>query len=135
MHRVNAFRWQGLLAMDLNSLVMDLNSVEDSAIVRMTAGVALIAICLAIGFRSALSISLGKIAATLTRGVPVVEKVDDIVDDLDQLRVSQRAFLCTGEDRFAQGVIESATGLIENIGVLKQLTAPSSALARQIAHV
>jgi CHASE3 domain sensor protein len=114
---------------------MDLNSVEDSAIVRMAAGVALIAICLAIGFRSALSLSLGKVATSLTRGVTVVEKVDDIVDDLDRLRVSQRAFLCTGEDRFAQGVIESATELIENVGDLKQLTAPSSALARQIAHV
>ncbi len=114
---------------------MDLTSIEDSISVRMAAGVAVTAICLAIGFRSALSLSLGKFVTSLTRGVAVVEKVDDIVDDLDRLRVSQRAFLYTGEDRFAQGVIESATRLIENVGVLKQLTAPSSALARQIAHV
>ena len=114
---------------------MDLTSIEDSMSVRIAAGVAVTAICLAIGFRSALSLSLGKIVISLTRGVTVVEKVDDIVDDLDRLRVSQRAFLYTGEDRFAQGVIESATGLIENVSALKQLTAPSSALARQIARV
>ena len=114
---------------------MDLNSVEDSVIVRMAAGVAMIAICLAIGFRSALRLSLGEIVISLTRGVTVVEKVDDIVDDLDRLQVSQRAFLSTGEDRFSQGVIESATGLIENIGVLEQLTVPGSALGRQIARV
>jgi CHASE3 domain sensor protein len=116
-------------------MVMDLNSVEDSTILRMAAGVAVIAICLTIGFRSALSLSLGKVVISVTRGVTVVEKVDDIVDDLDRLRVSQRAFLSTGEDRFAQGVIESVTELIENVGVLKQLTAPGSALARQITRV
>jgi CHASE3 domain sensor protein len=128
MHPVNASDGK-------DSLVMDLNSVENSMIVRMAAGAAAIAICLAIGFRSALSLSLGKIVTSLTRGITVVEKVDDIVNDLDRLRVSQRAFLDTGEDPFAQGVIESATGLIENVAVLKQLTAPSAALARQIARV
>jgi CHASE3 domain sensor protein len=90
---------------------------------------------MAIGFRFALSTSLHKISASLTRGITVVEQVDDILNELDQLRVSQQAFLDTGEDRFSQGVVESATGLMAHVGALKQLTTPTPALARQIMRV
>lgn len=101
----------------------------------MASCVALVAICLAIGFRFALSRSLGKIDASLTRGVTVVEHVDSILDDLERLSLSQRAFLHTGEDRFSEGVIESATGLIQHVDALKQLPGQSAALKHQIAQM
>ena len=114
---------------------MDLDSLEDSIVVKMAAGIAVIAICLAIGFRCALSRSLGKIDLSLTRGVTVVEHVDDILDDLDRLELSQRAFLHTGEDRFSEGVVESATDLLQHVDLLKQLPGQSAALSQQIAQM
>ncbi len=114
---------------------MDLDSAEDSTIVTMASGLAVIAICLAIGFRSALDRSLSKLSPSLERGFAVVEQADDILSDLDRLRISQRAFLFTDEDRFSQNVIDSATGLIEHVDALKQFPAPSPALRRQIARL
>ncbi|MGO9057320.1 MAG: CHASE3 domain-containing protein [Candidatus Binataceae bacterium] len=114
---------------------MDLDSGEDSKIVRIASGLAVITICLAIGFRSALNRSLSKLGPSLKWGFAVVEQADDILDDLDRLRISQRAFLFTGEDRFSQSVIESATGLIEHVDALKDFPAQSPALRHQIMRL
>ena len=89
---------------------MDPYSAEDSWTIRGL-GLALVVICLAIGFHYALNRTLTKVNDSVTGGFLVVEHVDAIVDDLDRLTLNQRAFLGTGDERFSQDVVESVMGI------------------------
>jgi CHASE3 domain sensor protein len=99
---------------------MDPYSAEDSWTIRGL-GLALVVICLAIGFHYALNRTLSKVNASVTGGFLVVEHVDAIVDDLDRLTLNQRAFLGTGDERFSQDVVESVMGIERHLDSLNQL--------------
>src|SRR5260370_24051206 len=118
---------------------MDLNSAEDSGIVRIGFALALVVICLGIGFHYALNRSLTKVNNSLTGGFLVLEHVDSILDDLDRLSFTQRAFLSTGDERFSQDVVESVMGIERHMDSLQQIArkgarlhAPVDNLARAI---
>jgi CHASE3 domain sensor protein len=118
---------------------MDLSTAEDSAIVRIGFGLALVVICLAIGFRFALNRSLTKVSNSLIGGFLILDHVDNILDDLDRLSLNQRAFLSTGDERFSQDVVESVMGIERQIDSLQQIArkgarlhAPVNQLARAI---
>ncbi len=84
-------------------------------------GLALVLICLAIGFHYAINRTLTKVNDSLTGGFLVVEHVDAIVDDLDRLTLNQRAFLGTGDERFSQDVVESAMGIERQSGLTESV--------------
>ena len=114
---------------------MDLNSAEDSNLVKAAAASAVVIICLAIGFGFALNRTLGLVGRSLTRGFIVVEHVDDLVDELDRLNVDQRALLATGGDRYSEGVAESVTGMLSHVSALQGLHFHDQALNLQIVRV
>lgn len=100
---------------------MDPYSAEDSWIIKAGCALALIAICLAIGFHYALNRSLTKVNDFVTGGFVIVDHIDAIVDDLDRLSLNQRAFLGTGDERFSQDVVESVMGIERHMDSLEQL--------------
>jgi CHASE3 domain sensor protein len=114
---------------------MDFDSLEDSAIVKAVAVLVAVSICVAICLRYALNHSLGAVNISMRRGFIVVEHVDRIVDALDQLKVSQRALLSIGGDRFSEGVAENVTGMLAEVDTLRQLKTRDPLLKRQIARV
>jgi len=113
---------------------MDL-SIEDSKAVRSGAGLAVLVICLAIAFRCAIDCSLAMMNNSLTGTLLVVGYADDILDDMDRLRVDQRAFLSTGNDCFSDGIYESATSMLVDLDALEKLRLQSRALRGQILRV
>jgi CHASE3 domain sensor protein len=114
---------------------MDLSSVEDSATVKAAAGLVLALICLGLCFRFVLHRSVGAIDKSVTGGFVVIEHVDDIVDDLDQLRINQRAFISTGGESFSDGVAENISGIIADMNALEQLRLNDQLMQRQIGQV
>jgi CHASE3 domain sensor protein len=100
---------------------MDPFSAEDSWIIKAGCALALVTICLALGFHYAFNRTLSTVDASVTGGFLVVDHVDAIVDDLDRLTLNQRAFLGTGDERFSQDVVESVMGIERNLDSLAQL--------------
>ena|SRR5271166_5908453 len=98
---------------------MDLNSAEDSKLVRMMFGLTVVVICLGIGFHHALKRTLAQVSDSLVGGLVVVDHVDTIVNQLDRLTTDQRAFLSTGDDRFSEIVVESIMGIDRNLESLE----------------
>jgi CHASE3 domain sensor protein len=114
---------------------MDFASVEDSTLVKLAAGLVLVLICLGLCFRFVLHRSVGAIDRSVTGGFVVIEHVDDIVDDLDQLRINQRALITTGGENFSDGVAENISGIIADMSALKQLRFNDQLMDRQIEQV
>ncbi len=114
---------------------MNLDSADDSNLLRLAAGAVLLIICLATAFSLALDRIFSKVSKSLVSSFAAVEHADDIVDDLDRLRIDQRAFLSTGEDCYSEDIIESATQIISHIDALEQLPVHGQALSRQIARL
>jgi CHASE3 domain sensor protein len=103
---------------------VDLEDAEDSKIVRTLCGLALVGLCLTVGFRFAfnhtLNHTLTKVSDSLTGGLEVVEHADGILDDLDRLNINQRAYLATGDERFSEDVVESVIGIRSHLESLEQ---------------
>jgi len=114
---------------------MDLNSAEDSRIVRTGFALALVVICLAIGFHCALNRSLTKVNDSLTGGFLILEHVDSILDDLDRLSLNQRAFLGTGDERFSQDVVESVMEIERHMDSLQQIARKGARLRPPIDNL
>jgi CHASE3 domain sensor protein len=110
---------------------VDLNSAEDSKIVKMACALAAAVMCLAICFRLVLNHTLTKFTVSLTEGLVVADDIDSILDDLDLLGINQRAFLSSGDDRFSDDVAESVTGLISHLESLKQVSVNGEPLRRR----
>jgi hypothetical protein len=98
---------------------MDLNSAEDSKSVRLLFGLAIVVLCLGIGFHHALKRTLSQVSDSLVGSLVVVDHVDSIVNQLDRLNIDQRAFLSTGDDRFSEVVVESIMGIDRNLESLE----------------
>ncbi len=114
---------------------MNLDSAEDSNLLRLAAGAVLLIICLGTAFSLALDRTFSKVSNSLIGSFAVVEHADGIVDDLDRLRIDQRAFLSTGEDCYSEDIVESATQIINHLDALEQLPVHGQALRRQIARL
>src|SRR5215469_5732841 len=112
---------------------MDLESAEDSKIVRMACGLAAVVICLSLGFRLVLNQALSKVTNSVTGGLIVVENCDAILDNLDRLNINQRAFLSTGDDRYSEDVAESVIAISSNLESLKQISVNGETLALRIS--
>lgn len=98
---------------------MDLNSAEDSILVRMMFGLTVAVLCLSIGFHHALKRTLARVSDSLVTSLVVVDHVDNIMNQLDRLTTDQRAFLSTGDDRFSEIVVESIMGIDRNLESLE----------------
>jgi len=121
---------------------MDLNSAEDSKLVRMMFGLTIVVVCLSIGFHHALKRTMAQVSDSLVGGLVVVDHVDNIVNQLDRLTTDQRAFLSTGDDRFSEVVVESIMGIDRNLESLEieakkdhRLVEPVSKLSQSINWV
>jgi CHASE3 domain sensor protein len=98
---------------------MDLNLAEDSKLVRMVFGLTIVVICLSVGFHHALKRTMAQVSNSLVGGLVIVDHVDNIMNQLDRLTTDQRAFLSTGDDRFAEVVVESIMGIDRNLESLE----------------
>jgi hypothetical protein len=121
---------------------MDPNSAEDSRTLRVVMGLALVVICLSLGFRYAHDRSLAKVNSSLTGGFLVLGHVGSVMDDLDRLSIDQRAYLSNGDERFSEDLVESVMDLRRNMESLKEvagrrsrLTVPVAKLDRHIGWV
>ncbi len=114
---------------------MDLSSGEDSATVRIGSGLALVALCLAIGFHYALNRALTRVGASMNGAFLVVDDVDSILDGLDRLSLNQRFFLRTGDLRFSQDVYESITRIQRHMDSLRSVAQKGNRLRGPIAKL
>jgi hypothetical protein len=112
---------------------MDYVSEEESAILKLGAGMALLALCMGIGFRLVLNSSLTKIGRSIDGAFLVTDNVDSIVDGLDRLNLNQRFFIRTGDSRFSQDVYESVTVIERQMDSLRQVARHGSRLRASIA--
>jgi len=101
---------------------MDLSSIEDSKTVSMACGLALAVICLAMWFRFVLNRTVTKVTHSMTGEMIVIENIDSIMNHLDCLRMSQRAFLFTRDEHFSGQVAESAMAISNNLAGLRQIS-------------
>jgi hypothetical protein len=101
---------------------MDLSAAEDSYVVRLACGLALAIGGLILCARFALDRTFIEVRRAVIGGLIVVEKADSITGDLDRLATSQRAFLSTGDERFAVEVAESIMALSYDLGTLEQIS-------------
>jgi len=67
---------------------MDCKSGEESAILKLGAGLALMALCMGIGFRFVLNSSLTRIDRSIDGAFLVTDNVDSILDSLDRLNLN-----------------------------------------------
>jgi CHASE3 domain sensor protein len=111
---------------------MDLNSAEDSKIIRIACAVAAAIICLSICFRIVLNHTLTTVTRSVTGGLIAVESLDSISGNLDRLAINQRAFLSTGDDRFSEEVAESVIGISTDLEALKQVSIKGEPLQRRV---
>ncbi len=109
---------------------MDTNCAEDSKVVRMLFGLALAALCTGIGAHTVLDRELARLGDSMNESDMVVENVDEIVDDLNYLDISMRAFGSAGDGRFSDDVVLSITGLEVHMESLLQLPVKK----RQLKH-
>jgi len=101
----------------------------------MACGLAAVVICLSICFRFVLNHTLSKVTNSVTGGLIVVENVDSILDSLDRLNMSQRAFLSTGDDRYSEEVAESVIGISVNLEALKRIRVKGEPLRRRVTEL
>ncbi len=114
---------------------MDLGSGAPSATVRIGSGLALVVLCLGIGFHCALNRALTRVGDSMNGGFLVVNDVDSIMDGLDRLSLNQRSFLRTGDLRFSQDVYESITRIQRHMDSLRQIAQKGSRLRGPIAKL
>jgi CHASE3 domain sensor protein len=112
---------------------MDLTTAEDSKIVRIACGLALATVCLALCSRLALNHTFVEVRRSVVGGLTVVEKIDSITDNLDRLTMNQRAFLLTGDDRFAVGVAESVMVMSFDLDTLERISTNRALLQSYVA--
>jgi hypothetical protein len=112
---------------------MDSESGEESAILKLGAGLALVALCMGIGFRFVLTSSLTRIDRSIDGAFLVTDNVDSILDSLDRLSLNQRFFIRTGDSRFSQDVYESVTVIERQMDSLRQVAHHGSRLRGSIA--
>jgi CHASE3 domain sensor protein len=116
---------------------MDLSAAEDSYVVRLACGLALAIGGLILCARFALDRTFIEVRRAVIGGLIVVEKADSITGDLDRLATSQRAFLSTGDERFAVEVAESIMALSYDLGTLEQISgnlAPARSYVAVLSH-
>jgi hypothetical protein len=114
---------------------MDTNCAEDSKIFRMLFGFALVALCTGIGAHTVLDRELARLGDSMNESDMVVENVDEIVDDLNYLDISMRAFVSAGDGRFSDDVVLSITGLEVHMESLLQLPVKRRQLKRSIGKL
>ncbi len=114
---------------------MDTNCAEDSKIVRVLFGLALVALCTGIGAHTVLDRELARLGDSMNESDMVVENVDEIVDDLNYLDISMRAFVSAGDGRFSDDVVLSVTGLEVHMESLLQLPVKRRQLKRNIGKL
>jgi hypothetical protein len=95
-----------------------------------------------ISLAHAYDLSLAKMNDSFAQGFMLEERLGGVLDNLARLRIDQQAFLATGDERFQDGVVESAETLTLDIGVLNSLAAKSemerpllTSLSRSIEQV
>ena len=114
---------------------MDTNCAEDSKIVRLLFGFALVALSTGIGVHTVLDRELARLGDSMNESDMVVENVDEIVDDLNCLDVSMRAFVSAGDGQFSDDVVLSITGLEVHMESLLQLPVKRRRLKRSIGKL
>ena len=112
---------------------IDLESGEDCGILRLAFGLALVVLCLGIGFHHALNRALTRVGDSINSGFLVVNDVDSILDGLDRLSLNQRSFLRTSDLQFSQDVYESVTTIQRHMDSLRQVAREGSRLRDPIA--
>src|SRR5690348_13838729 len=114
---------------------MDLEAAEDSILIRAAAALVIIVICLGICLGYVLRDSVGAISSSVTRGFVLVEHADHIVDDLDQLRIAQRALFYSGGEPYSQLVAITVSDIVGELNALEQLKIADQDLSRQARQV
>jgi hypothetical protein len=67
--------------------------------------------------------SLGRMKDSYAQGFMLVERLGGVLDTLARLGIDQQAFLSTGDERFQDGVVESAETLSVDVAVLDSMAA------------
>jgi hypothetical protein len=114
---------------------MDTNCAEESRITRLVIGFALVALCIGIGVHALLVHGLERLGDSMTESDMVVENVDEVVDDLNRLDISMRAFLSAGDGRFSDDVVLNVTELEVHMESLLQLPIKRQRLKRGIGKL
>lgn len=114
---------------------MDTECAEDSKIVKMLFGFALVALCMGIGAHTVLDRELARLGESMTESDMVVENVDEIVDDLNRLDISMRAFLSAGDGRFSDDVVLSVTAVEVHMESLQQVAVKRRRFKRSVARL
>jgi CHASE3 domain sensor protein len=114
---------------------MNLNSEEDSEIVRLGFGLALVTLCLAIGFQYVLDRALTRVRESMNCAFEVLTDADVILDGLDRLSLDQRAFIRTGDLRFSQDLAESVMVIQSHMDFLRQVGRKASRLRDPVARL
>ncbi len=112
---------------------MELN--EDSEIVRFGFCLALVSLCLGIGFQYAFDRALSRVGESMNGAFVVLTDADLIVDGLDRLSLNKRSFIRTGDLRFSDGVYESVTLIQRQMDSLRQVAKKNSRLRDPVARL
>jgi CHASE3 domain sensor protein len=91
-------------------------------------------ICLAIWFRFVVNRTVTKVAHSMTGGLSLIDNIDSVMNNLDRLSMNQRAFLYTGDERFAGQVAESIMAISNNLESLKQISLNDESLERKVTN-
>jgi CHASE3 domain sensor protein len=110
---------------------MDLTSAEDSKTVRVACGLVLALIYLAIWFRFVVNGTVTKVALSMTGGLSLIENIDSVMNNLDRLSMNQRAYLYTGDERFAGQVAQSIMAIANNLTSIKHISVNDEPLQRK----
>jgi hypothetical protein len=111
------------------------HNAEDSRVVRLGSALALVILCLEIGFHYALNRALTRVSNSMNCALLVFDDVDSIVDGLDRLSLNQRFLIRTGDPRFAQDMYESVMGIERQMDSLRQVARKGSKLGGPIAEL
>ena len=124
-----------VIASERMGKAMDVDSWKDSEAVRLGFGLALVVLCLGIGFHYALDRILTSVRESMTGGFGVVNDADSIMNGLDRLNLNQRFFLRTGDLHFSQDMYESVTEIERHMDSLRQIAQQGSQLRGPIARL
>ena len=109
---------------------------EKYSLLSFVLGLTLVFVWSVMSLAQAYERSLAMVNDSLARSFSVVAGLGAILSALDRLNVDQQAFLSTGDERFQDGVIESAESLGVDTDMIKSLAADGKlrAAIAQLSH-
>jgi len=111
------------------------DSAQQSTLIRMLVGVALLALWFSIALRNMLDAEVAGATDAVTFSLLISDNVDDIIDALDRLEISQRAFLSTDDVGYSDEIYTSAVQLTEHMAALCQLSRNDQILTEEIGRL